>query len=63
MIYPDTADAVRVMLSGITDLPEIACAVLLAPGIWRFYFGDASEATAYPLKGRFAVASFAILPP
>lgn len=53
MTYPDTEQGVWAMFYGILDLPEVARVVQLRPGEWRVYFGDKSEATAYPLEGRF----------
>lgn len=53
MTHPDTEDGVREMFYGILDLPEVARVERRAPGKWRVFFGDGSEATAYPLKGRF----------
>lgn len=53
MTYPDTEQGVRLMFYGILDLPEVARVVQLRPGEWRVYFADKSEATAYPLQGRF----------
>lgn len=53
MTYPDTADGVRRIFAGITDLPDVATVSQLAPGEWRVFFRDGSEAMAYPLEGRF----------
>lgn len=53
MTYEDTEEGVRLMFWGICDLPEVARVERLGPGKWRVFFGDGSEATAYPLKGRF----------
>lgn len=53
MTYPDTEQGVRQMFSSILDLPEVTRVVPLRPGEWRVIFGDGSEATAYPLEGRF----------
>lgn len=41
------------MFYGILDLPQVTRVVPLRPGEWRVIFGDGSEATAYPLEGRF----------
>ena len=41
------------MFWGILDLPEVARVERRGPGKWRVFFRDGSEATAYPLKGRF----------
>ena len=53
MTYPDTAEGVRGIFAGITDLPDVATVSQLAPGQWRVFFRDGSEAMAYPLEGRF----------
>lgn len=53
MTQPDTEDGVRQMFYGICDLPEVTRVVQLRPGEWRVFFGDGSEADAFPLKGRF----------
>lgn len=53
LTQPDTEDGVRQMFYGILDLPEVARVERRGPGKWRVFFGDGSEATAYPLKGRF----------
>ena len=53
MTYPDTKDGVRTMFAGITDLPEVVRVERIREGAWRVYFGDGSEATAYPLVARF----------
>ncbi len=53
MTYPDTTEGVRRIFAGITDLPDVATVSQLGPGEWRVFFGDGSEATAYPLEGRF----------
>ena len=53
MTYPDTEEGVWAMFYGICDLPEVARVERRGPGKWRVFFGDDSEATAYPLKGRF----------
>lgn len=53
MTYPDTEEGVLQMFYGILDLPEVARVVQLRPGEWRVFFGDGSEATAYPRTGRF----------
>lgn len=53
MTYEDTERGVWAMFYGICDLPEVSRVVPISPGEWRVYFGDGSEATAYPLKGRF----------
>jgi hypothetical protein len=53
MTYPDTEQGVWAMFYSILDLPEVTSAVPLRPGEWRVIFGDGSEATAYPLEGRF----------
>ena len=53
MTYPDTAEGVRAIFAGITDWPDVATVSQLAPGEWRVFFCDRSEATAYPLEGRF----------
>lgn len=53
MTYEDTERGVWAMFYGILDLPEVSRVVPISPGEWRVYFGDGSEATAYPLEGRF----------
>lgn len=53
MTYPDTEEGVGAMFYGILDLPEVTRVVPLGSSVWRVYFGDGSEATAYPLEGRF----------
>ena len=53
MTYEDTEEGVRLMFYGICDLPEVARVERRGPGKWRVFFGVDSEATAYPLKGRF----------
>lgn len=53
MTYEDSEQGVRLMFYCILDLPEVARVVQLRPGEWRVYFRDKSEATAYPLEGRF----------
>lgn len=53
MTYPDTDEGVRQIFWGMLDLPEVASVSQLGPGEWRVFFGDGSEATAYPLEGRF----------
>jgi hypothetical protein len=53
MTHSDTADGVRAMFYSILDLPEVRTVQQLLPGKWRVFFGDGSEATAYPLEGRF----------
>ena len=53
MTYEDSEEGVRQMFYGICDLPEVARVERRGPGKWRVFFGDGSEATAYPLKGRF----------
>jgi hypothetical protein len=53
MTYEDSEEGVRQMFYGICDLPEVARVERRGPGKWRVFFSDDSEATAYPLKGRF----------
>lgn len=53
MTYEDTERGVWAMFYGILDLPEVTRVVPLGSSVWRVYFGDGSEATAYPLEGRF----------
>lgn len=53
MTYPDTARGVRRMFHLLLDLPPVRRVRRLEPGVWRVYFRDGSEATAYPLEGRF----------
>lgn len=53
MTYEDTANGVREMFLGITDLPDLARVEQIGPGEWRAFFTDGSEATAYPLEVRF----------
>ena len=53
MTYPDTEQGVWAMFHSILDLPEVATVSQLRPGNRRVIFGDGSEATAYPLEGRF----------
>lgn len=53
MTYEDTEDCVRAMFASMTDWPEVATVTPLAPGQWRVFFRNGSEATAYPLEGRF----------
>lgn len=53
MTYPDTEEGVRQMFYGICDLPEVARVERRGHGKWRVFFGDGSEAAAFPLKGRF----------
>ena len=53
MTYEDTEQGVRQMFYGICDLPEVARVERRGPGTWRVFFSDDSEATAYPLRGRF----------
>lgn len=53
MTYEDSEEGVRLMFYGICDLPEVARVERRGPGKWRVFFGDESEADAYPLKGRF----------
>lgn len=53
MTYPDIEDGVRAMFAGITDLPDVARVDRIRKGVWRVYFGDGSEATAYPRSARF----------
>ena len=53
MTYEDTENGVRQMFYGICDLPEVDRVERRGPGKWRVFFSDDSEATAYPLKGRF----------
>lgn len=53
MTYEDTEEGVRTMFAGITDLPDVARVERLRNGVWRVYFGDGSEATAYPRTARF----------
>ena len=53
MTYEDTEQGVRQMFYGICDLPEVARVERRGPGKWRVFFVDDSEATAFPLKGRF----------
>lgn len=53
MTYPDTEQGVWAMFYSILDLPEVTSVVPLGSGVWRVFFGDGSEATAYPLEGRF----------
>lgn len=60
MTYEDTEEGVRLMFYGICDLPEVARVVQLRPGKWRVFFGDDSEADAYPIKGRFVEDSSTI---
>ncbi len=53
MTYDDTEEGVRMMFSHILDLPDVARVVRMRKGVWRVFFGDGSEATAYPRTGRF----------
>lgn len=53
MTYEDSAEGVREMFYGLLDWPEVARVERFGPGKWRVFFTDDSEATAYPLKGRF----------
>ena len=53
MMHLDTTSGVRAMFHPILDMPEISRVERLGPGVWRVFFGDGSEATAYPLEGRF----------
>lgn len=53
MTYEDTEEGVRSMFYGILDLPEVARVERIRKGVWRVYFGDGSEATAYPRTARF----------
>ena len=53
MTYEDTADGVRAIFAGILDLPDVARVERVRKGVWRVFFCDASEATAFPLEGRF----------
>jgi len=53
MTYEDTEEGVRTMFSQILDLPDVARVERLRKGVWRVYFGDGSEATAYPRTARF----------
>jgi hypothetical protein len=53
MTYEDTEEGVRDMFAGITDLPNVARVERMRKGVWRVYFGDGSEATAYPRTARF----------
>lgn len=53
MTFEDSEEGVRLMFWGICDLPEVSRVVPIRLGKWRVFFGDGSEATAYPLKGRF----------
>jgi hypothetical protein len=53
MPHPDTDEGVRAMFYCILDLPEVARVERRGLGKWRVFFRDGSEATAYPLKGRF----------
>lgn len=53
MTYEDNEEGVRLMFYGICDLPEVARVERRGPGKWRVFFVDDSEATAFPLKGRF----------
>jgi hypothetical protein len=53
MTYEDTDEGVRQMFYGICDLPEVSRVERRGPGKWRVFFGDESEADAYPLKGLF----------
>ena len=52
MTYEDTEEGVRQMFYGILDLPEVRRVERLRKGVWRVYFGDGSEATAYPRTAR-----------
>ena len=53
MTFEDTEEGVRLMFWGICDLPEVSRVVPIRPGKWRVFFGDGSEATAFPRKGHF----------
>lgn len=53
MIYPDTARGVRRIFDHLLDLPPVRRVRRLGPGVWRVYFADGSEATAWPGEGRF----------
>ncbi|MGV8986811.1 MAG: hypothetical protein ACOH2H_11050 [Cypionkella sp.] len=53
MTYPDTEQGVWAMFYCVLDLPQVTRVERLGPGEWRVFFGDRSEATAYPLEGRF----------
>jgi hypothetical protein len=53
MKYPDTEQGVRAMFYAVLDLPQVTRVAQLGPGEWRVFFGDGSEAKAYPLEGRF----------
>lgn len=53
MTYEDTEEGVRAMFAGILDLPDVARVERIRKGVWRVYFGDGSEATAYPRTARF----------
>lgn len=53
MTFLDTEQGVWAMFYSILDLPQVTHVAPLGPGEWRVFFGDGSEATAYPLEGRF----------
>jgi len=53
MTYEDSEEGVRQMFWGVLDLPEVARVERRGRGKWRVFFSDDSEATAFPLKGRF----------
>ncbi len=52
MTYPDTVPGIRCIFYRLLDLPPVRRVRRLGPGMWRVYFADGSEATAWPGEGR-----------